>query len=130
MSNGDEPEILGANQSADINARVDQAIEIEAEIDDAKLRLKELKAEAKNEGYEMKIFNQVVKEKRNGASFQAAQLELEKKLGAYRRAAGVETDLEKAQEVARREAAVDPDEKKAKRKKSSKVVQFPGGKPN
>lgn len=126
----DEPEIIGANQSADVNARVDKAIEIENEIDDAKQRLKELKDDAKNEGYEMKAFNQVVKEKRKGASFQAAQLELEEKLRAYRQSvSGVETDLEKAQEAARREASIDPDEK-AKRKKASKVVPFPGSKPN
>lgn len=126
----DEPEILGANQSADLNSRADQIIAVMDDIDDAKVRLADLKATAKADGYDLKALNQAVKEKRKGAGFQAQQLELEMVLGSYRKAVGNATDLEKAQERARREASQDPDEKKAKRKKTSKVVQFPGGKPN
>ncbi|ADJ22997.1 hypothetical protein Hden_1184 [Hyphomicrobium denitrificans ATCC 51888] len=126
----DEPEILGGNQSADLNSRADQIIAVMDEIDDAKVRLADIKANAKASGYDLKALSQVVKEKRKGAGFQAQQLELEMVLDSYRKAVGNATDLEKAQERARREASEDPDEKKAKRKKSSKVVQFPGGKPN
>lgn len=127
---GDEPEIIGANQSADLKSRVEQLIDLLDEIDEKKADAKKIRDAAKADGYDMKAFNQVVKEKRKGADYQAAQLELEMVLDTYRTAVGNETDLEKAQETARREAAVDPDEKKAKRKKTSKVVQFPGGKPN
>jgi uncharacterized protein (UPF0335 family) len=130
MAPGDEPEILGANQSADLKSRVARLVEILDDIDEKKADAKQIRDAAKADGYDMKAFNQVVKEKRKGPDYQAAQLELEMVLGTYRKAVGNETDLEKAQEVARREASVDPDEKKAKRKKSSKVVQFPGGKPN
>jgi uncharacterized protein (UPF0335 family) len=127
----DEPEILGDNQSADLKSRVERLIEILDDIDEKKADAKQIRDTAKADGYDMKAFNQVVKEKRKGTDYQASQLSLELVLDAYRAAVGNQTDLEKAQEAARREATVDPDEKKAKRKKSSKVVQFPGGsKPN
>lgn len=129
---GDEPEIIGANASADINDRVEKLISILDQLDELKLEEKTLKANAKAEGYDMKAFNQVLKEKRKGAAYQTAQLELETVLEAYRNAVKLPTDLAKAQELARDEARADPDEKPKKKQRSREtVVKFPGGsKPN
>lgn len=67
--------------------------------------LKELRAEIKAEGYNLKAVNQVVKELRKGAQFQADQLMLELELDTYRKSVGLPVTVEDAQERARREAA-------------------------
>lgn len=122
----DEPEIIGDNQSADLKGRVDTISSILDEIDDAKLRLKEAKDSAKADGYNLKVVNQIVKEKRKGAEFQADQLALEAELNQGRKAIGLPTEIEEAQKLARVAAEQNPDEKKEKRKKKKpdNVVKF------
>jgi len=70
--------------------------------------LKQLKAEAKDEGYNLKCLAQAVKEKRKGAKYQAEQLTLELELQSYRKSVGLPTDVADAQERARREAEQGP----------------------
>lgn len=71
----------------------------------AQVELKDLKANAKEEGFNLKCLAQVVKERRKGAKYQAEQLTLELELNTYRSATGLPTTVEDAQERARREAA-------------------------
>ncbi len=88
--------------------RLDEKAALDAEI-------KERRAEIKELGFNVKVFNQVVKERRKGASFQADQLEMELELDTYRRETGLPTTLEDAQERARKEAeSVPSTDKKAK----------------
>ena len=79
--------------------------------------IKQLKAEVKDEGFNLKAFNQAVKEKRKGASYQCDQLELELEMDTYRRDVGLPTTLEEAQDRLRKEAASVPEEKPSKRKR-------------
>ena len=77
--------------------------------------IKEKRSEIKELGFNVKVFNQIVKEKRKGASFQADQLEMELELYTYRRETGLPVTLEDAQERARKEAeSVPSTDKKAK----------------
>lgn len=78
--------------------------------------IKQLKAEVKEEGFNVKAFNQAVKEKRKGASYQCDQLELELEMDTYRTAVGLPTTLEDAQDRLRKEAGTVPEEKPSKRK--------------
>ena len=78
----------------------------------AAARVKEIKAEVKEEGFNLKAFNQAVKELRKGAKYQAAQLELELEMDTYRAAVGLPTTLEDAQERARKEAEAVPEKRK------------------
>jgi uncharacterized protein (UPF0335 family) len=66
--------------------------------------IKDKRAEVKALGFNVKAFNQVVKEMRKGAKYQADQLELELELDTYRANAGLPVTLEDAQERARKEA--------------------------
>lgn len=70
----------------------------------AQTELKDLKARAKEEGWNLKCIAQAVKERRKGAEYQAEQLSLELELDTYRKGVGLPTDLADAQERARREA--------------------------
>jgi uncharacterized protein (UPF0335 family) len=79
--------------------------------------IKDLRTEIKDAGFNVKAFNQAVKEKRKGASFQCGQLELELEMQTYRRDVGLPTTLEDAQERLRKEAAAVPEDKTAKRKR-------------
>ena len=81
--------------------------------------IKELKADVKDAGFNVKAFNQAVKEKRKGASYQCDQLELELEMDTYRGAVGLPRTLEDAQERLRKEAAAvpAPEEKPKKRKR-------------
>ena len=73
--------------------------------------IKELRGEVKEAGFNVKAFNQAVKEKRKGAKYQAAQLELELEMDTYRSAVGLPVTLEDAQERARKEAENAPEDK-------------------
>ncbi len=99
-------------------ARMAAALDEEAA---AKAVVKEIKAEVKEEGFNVKAFNQAVKEKRKGASYQCDQLELELEMDTYRRDVGLPTTLEEAQERLRREAAAVPEDKPSKRRKSKEL---------
>lgn len=67
--------------------------------------LKALKAEIKEEGYNLKCLAQIVREARKGAKYQAEQLTLELELDTYRKSVGLPVTVEDAQERARREAS-------------------------
>ena len=56
-------------------------------------------AAEKSSGFTVKAFNQVVKEMRRGAAFQAAQLQLELELDTYRAAVGLPVTLDAAQQA-------------------------------
>ncbi|PPD06294.1 MAG: hypothetical protein CTY28_14510 [Hyphomicrobium sp.] len=106
---------IGGNANADLKGRAQELAGVLDDIADLQERAKEIKGEAKLEGYDMKAFNQVVKEMRKGASYQASQLELELVLDTYRRGAGLPVTLEDAQERVRAEGGEMPEEKKPKR---------------
>jgi uncharacterized protein (UPF0335 family) len=77
-----------------VSDKLDEIAELQGEV-------KELKLEAKSDGYDMKAFGQIIKEMRRGPDFQADQLTLELVIDTYRVAVGLPTDLEVAQEAAR-----------------------------
>jgi uncharacterized protein (UPF0335 family) len=81
------------------------------------VELKDLKARAKDDGFNLKCLAQVVKERRKGAAFQVDQLMLELEVNTYRENAGLPTTVEDAQDRARKEAAgaLDADDKPAKK---------------
>jgi uncharacterized protein (UPF0335 family) len=109
---------LGANAKADIQGRAKELAGVLDEIAELQERAKEIKSEAKLEGYDMKAFGQVVKEMRRGAEYQAAQLTLELTLDTYRKGVDLPTTLEEAQERARAAGAALPDDREAKKEKS------------
>lgn len=84
-----------------LKEKLDEIAELQEEV-------KQLKAEAKADGYDLKALNQVVKELRRGPDYQAAQLELELVLDTYRKAVDLPVTLEAAQEAARDAATVVP----------------------
>lgn len=81
------------------------------EIGDKQEELKDLKADAKDDGFNLKAMAQLVKEKRKGAEYMVDQLTLELEVTTYRKAVGHPTELEEAQRLAREEAGTDPDER-------------------
>lgn len=124
----DEPITLGANANADLKGRAEELAGVLDDIAELKNREKEIKADAKAEGYDMPSFNQMVKEKRRGASYQCAQLEKELVLDTYRKAIGLPVTLEDAQKRAAADASKTPDTKKEKKsKRGGDVVPFGKG---
>ena len=100
---------LGSNTAnEDLRRRAMAMKEKLDEIAELQEEVKQLKAEAKADGYDLKALNQVVKEMRRGPDYQAAQLELELVLDTYRRAVDLPVTLEAAQKAAREAAAVVP----------------------
>lgn len=88
--------------------KLDEKAAVDAEI-------KDLRAEVKELGFNMKAFNQAVKEIRKGAKYQADQLQLELEMDTYRQEVGLPVTLEDAQERARKEAeSVPSTDKKAR----------------
>ena len=81
--------------------KLDEIAELQEEV-------KQIRSEAKADGYDMKALNQVVKEMRRGADYQSAQLELELVLDTYRKAVGLPTNLEDAQKAVAAEAELIP----------------------
>lgn len=77
--------------------------------------LKDFKAELKNDGWNLKMLAQLVKEKRKGADYCVAQLTLELEVQEGRKAAGLPATLEEAQKRAAAEAKTSPDDKQAKK---------------
>ena len=74
------------------------------EIAELQVKLKDLKARAKEDGWNLKALAQCVKEKRKGAEFSQAQLTLELEVTTYRQAAGLPATLEAAQKAVAAEA--------------------------
>jgi uncharacterized protein (UPF0335 family) len=91
-----------------MSAKLDEIAELQVEV-------KELKLEAKSDGYDMKAVGQIIKEMRKGPEFQAAQLELELVLDTYRVAVGLPTDVEVAQKAVRDAALEVPESKTGRR---------------
>ena len=107
---------MGGNANADLKGRAQEMAGVLDEIAEAQERAKEIRADAKAEGYDMKAFGQVVKELRRGAAYSCDQLELELVLDTYRRGVGLPVTLEDAQQRAREEAGELPEEtQKSKR---------------
>lgn len=75
---------------------------------------KEIKGEAKADGYDMKAFAQIVKEMRRGPDYQADQLQLELVLDTYRRAVDLPVTLDAAQEAAREAAGATPEPRRGR----------------
>lgn len=103
-------------RAANLSRLLNDKAEIDADI-------KALKQAAKDDGYDMKAFCQVVKELRKGSEYQTAQLELELVLDTYRRGVGLPVTLEDAQTAAGAEARAVPEPKSDKRKRSRETVQ-------
>jgi uncharacterized protein (UPF0335 family) len=86
-----------SNTNAELVRRAERRVTLLDEIAERQEELKQLKAEDKSDGFDEKALSKVVKELRRGADYQAAQLELELVLDAYRRAVGLPVTLEDAQ---------------------------------
>jgi uncharacterized protein (UPF0335 family) len=92
---------IGGNQATeDLRQHAREVTKMLNEISDLQDEVKAKKAELKSDGYDMKAFNQIVKEMRRGAEFQAQQLELELVLDTYRKAVDLPVTLEDAQKRA------------------------------
>ena len=102
-------EMMGGNAGADFKGRVAEIVALEDEIDALKVKHAEKKADAKNEGYDMKALAQSVREKRKGAKYQAAQQTHEAVVDTYRTALGLPTTLAAAQKALAEEASRMPD---------------------
>ena len=88
-----------SNIDAAKNEIVDKWTGLANDIAKLQVELKDLKASAKEEGYNLKCLAQVVKERRKGAEFQCAQLTLELEMNTYRASTGLPTTLEDAQKA-------------------------------
>ncbi len=96
---------LGSNTAnAELKRRAQVISDKLDEIGELQEEVKQLRAEAKADGYDVKVLNKVVTELRRGADYQADQLELELLLDTYRTAVGLPTNLEDAQRRVREEA--------------------------
>lgn len=102
---------MGDNANADLKGRAQEMAAVLDEIAEMQERVKDIKAAAKQDGYDMKAFGQVVRELRRGASYLCDQLELELVLDTYRRGVGLPVTLDAAQELARAEAGSLSEEK-------------------
>jgi len=104
-----------SNIDAQTQAHVDKLAGFADRIAKEQMELKEFKAELKNDGWNLKMLQQLVKEKRKGADYSVAQLTLELEVQAGRKAAGLPATLEAAQKLAAADAASSPDDKQAKK---------------
>lgn len=118
MSDELETNTIGSNSKDRLAALARQIIQHEADASEHKGKAKELRAEAKGEGFDLKALNRCIKEIEKGPSYQAAQLEMEAILGTYRRALDLPDTLEDAQERAA-DAAERVPEKLAKAKRDA-----------
>lgn len=102
--------VLGGNAAQVFIRRVDEISEKLNEIADLQDDVKALKKELKDDGYDAKAINKVLRELRMGADKMAAQLELELVLDTYRQAVGLPIDLETAQRRAADAAGLLPEQ--------------------
>lgn len=100
---------IGDNSSNDdlkrLAENMQRLLDDKAEIDAG---IRALKEAAKSDGYDMKAFNQVVRELRKGSDYQQGQLELELVLDTYRRGVGLPVTLDAVQAVSRQQAEAMP----------------------
>jgi uncharacterized protein (UPF0335 family) len=99
-----------SNSQAELRALAGRLASVLDQIADLQEDAKTIKAEAKLSGFNPKVFNQVVKEQRRGAEYQADQLQLELELDTYRRALDLPVTLEQAQAAVLAEAEHLPDD--------------------
>lgn len=115
MTDETEVPVIGGNAEADLLGKIDRinaafdAIATQQEI------IKEIKAEAANDGYDVKELMIVVKETRQDMKKHAAKLRSEQMLRRYREVAQLPTDLEVANRLAQQEADTLPSERKSRR---------------
>lgn len=88
---------LGGNAGRDLRDRIERLDGLLDELAEVQEQIKALKTEMKEDGYNMRAVGQILKERRRGAEFQAAQLTLELEVDTYRRATGLPVTLEAAQ---------------------------------
>jgi uncharacterized protein (UPF0335 family) len=112
---------LGHNAAVDLERRVDRRFTLAAEIEEAQQQLKDFKAEDKADGYDEKAIAQIIREKKKGAKYQAAQLQLELVLTTYRKGVKLPHTLTEAQKRVAEESAEAPDpEAKNKRARATR----------
>lgn len=115
---------LGGNLvNEELQRRADNASSLLDQIAELQADLKIIYAKAKEDGYDMKAFRQIIKELRKGPEFQQAQLELELVLDTYRRGVGLPVTLDEAQKAAREDAEAVPEPKSSKRQRQKETVQ-------
>jgi len=107
-------------RAENLSRLLDEKLEIDADI-------KALKQAAKDDGYNMKAFAQIIKELRKGAEYQADQLQLELELDTYRRGVGLPVTLEGAQAAARGKAVSVPEPRSEKKKRNAPSGRLPAG---
>lgn len=108
---------LGGNQVNDELARRAKSLsDILDQIAKLQSEARTIKQNAKDEGYDMKAFAQVVKELRKGEEYQVAQLQLELVLDTYRAGVGLPVTLEVAQQRAAAASKETPEPKSTKRR--------------
>lgn len=93
------------------------------EIADLQEEVKQLKAEAKADGYDMKALNQIIREMRRGPKYQSDQLQLELVLDTYRQAVELPITLEDAQRRAAEAAGETPEPQRAAKRRYGEPLQ-------
>ncbi len=88
-----------SNVNAAVEAAVSEWSDLLDEIAERQVKLKDLKARAKEDGWNLKALAQCVKERRKGAEYSQAQLTLELEVTTYRQATGLPATLEEAQKA-------------------------------
>lgn len=101
-------DVTQSNSQAELRSLAKRLANVLNEIADLQEDAKQIKAEAKSSGFNPKVFNQIVKEQRRGAEYQADQLQLELELDTYRKAVGLPVTLEQAQAAVLEEAEALP----------------------
>jgi len=96
---------LGNNAAQRLKSFVERWSRLLDEIGDLQEDLKQVKSEAKADGYDMKALAQVVKDFRKDEDGRAAQIEWQEITDTYRRAVGLPTALDEAFDAARGAAA-------------------------
>lgn len=107
----------GGNIDAATGEIVEKWNRLADEIAKAQAELKDLKARAKDEGFNLKCLAQAVKELRKGAEYQCDQLTLELEMQTYRSNVGLPTTVEEAQKLvlSEKRGGEDADRKAKKR---------------
>lgn len=98
---GDGPEVEidldgGSNSRAELKRLADRMSDVLDQMAELQEDKKAIAQAVKSSGFKAKVFNQVLKEKRLGAEYQADQLTLELELDTYREALSLPRTLEAA----------------------------------
>lgn len=93
-----EVDLEGHNSGEILNRLAGLASEKLDEIAELQEEVKAIRQSVKSNGFNVKTFNQVVKEMRRGPEYQADQLTLELELDTYRAAVELPRTLEEAQQ--------------------------------